>query len=116
MRYVVLQVVATVSVVGLALVGLSAQFRPAERMPATASEYARLVEPALGVVPAVDCGEGVPIPIHVDGVEVFEDQERFACDNPDFRGGCNVGSRVNRLEGRDATGAVSYTHLRAHET
>ena len=105
MRYVVLQVVATVSVVGLALVGLSAQFRPAERMPATASEYARLVEPALGVVPAIDCGEGVPIPIHVDGAEVFEDQERFACDNPDFRGGCNVGSRVNRLEGRDATGA-----------
>ena len=105
MRYVVLQVVATVSVVGLALVGLSAQFRPAERMPATASEYARLVEPALGVVPAVVCGEGVPIPIHVDGVEVFDDQERFACDNPDFRGGCNVGSRVNRLEGRDATGA-----------
>ena len=68
------------------LIGLGAQtFPPADTMPATASEYARLVEPALGVVPTIDCGEGVRIPIHVEGVEVFEDQERFACDTPDFR-------------------------------
>jgi hypothetical protein len=87
----------TLCVIALALAGLSAQrFKPAEGMPATASEYARLVEPELGAVPAIDCGEGVPV--HVDGVEVLQDQERFACDNSDFRGGCNVGSRVGRVE------------------
>lgn len=48
---------------------------------------------------------GVRIPIQVDGVEVFDDQEWLACDNPDFKGGCFVGFRVNRLEGRDTTGA-----------
>ena len=105
MRNVVSWSFTTLAVLALALVGLNAQLKPAQRMPATASEYARLVEPELGVVPTIDCGEGVRVPIHVDGVEVFHDQERFACDNPDFRGGCNVGSRVNRLEGRDATGA-----------
>ena len=82
----------------------AAQYLPAENMPETASEYARMVESELGVVPTVDCGVGVRVPIHVDGVEVFEDQERFACDNPDFRGSCYVGSRVNRLAGRDSAG------------
>ncbi len=95
----------TFALLGLALVGLNAQLKPAQRMPATASEYARLVGPDLGVVPTIDCGEGVRVPIHVDGVEVFHDQEELACDNPDFKGGCYVGSRVNRLEGRDAVGA-----------
>ena len=55
----------------LVMVGLNAQFKPAQRMPASASEYARLIEPELGVVPTIDCGEGVRVPIHVDGVEVF---------------------------------------------
>ena len=105
MRNVVSRSFTTLAVLALALVGLNAQFKPAQRMPATASEYARLVEPELGMVPTIDCVEGVRVPIHVDGVEVFHDQEGFACDNPDFKGGCNVGSRVNRLEGRDATGA-----------
>ena len=71
MRNVVSRSFTTLAVLALALVGLNAQFRPAQRMPTTASEYARLVEPELGVVPTIDCGEGVRVPIHVDGVEVF---------------------------------------------
>jgi hypothetical protein len=106
MHHAVFRSVVTLCVIALAVAGLSAQrFKPAEGMPDTASAYARLVEPELGAVPAIDCGEGVRVPVHVDGVEVFEDQERFACDNSDFRGGCNVGSRVGRVEGQDRTGA-----------
>jgi len=75
-------------------------------IPATASQYAELVRSELGVVPTIDCGDGVRVPIHVDGVEVFEDQERGQCDHPDFKGSCRVGSRVGRLEGTTADGAA----------
>ena len=78
-----------------------------QSIPATASEYARLVGPELGVVPTINCGVGVrPPPIHVDGVEVFEDQQRGQCDNPDFKDSCRVGSRVGRLEGTNANGTA----------
>ena len=93
-----------VPALALAGCGVDAQQR-ADGMPTSASEYARLAEPELGVSPTIDCGEGVRVPIHVDGVEVFEDQEPFACDTPDFKGNCHVGSRVGRLEGQDRTGA-----------
>ena len=75
-------------------------------IPATASQYARLVRSELGVVPTIDCGDGVRIPIQVNGVEVFEDQERGQCDNPDFKGSCRVGSRVGRLEGTNMDGTA----------
>ena len=78
--------------------------QPAGGMPASASEYARMLGPELGVVPTIDCGEGVRVPIKVDGTEVFEDQKPFACDHPDFKGSCSVGSRVGRLEGTDTNG------------
>ena len=77
-----------------------------QSIPATASEYARLVGPELGVVPTINRGVGVRVPIHVDGVEVFEDQQRGQCDNPDFKGSCRVGSRVGRLEGTNANGTA----------
>ena len=76
----------------------------APKMPDTALEYAALCEPYVGVPPTVDCGEGVRIPIHVDGVEVFEDQPNRACDNTDFKGNCIVGSRIGRVEGVAADG------------
>ena len=89
----------------IALGGWGTQgYRTADDMPASASEYARLVRPELGVVPTIDCGDGVRVPIHVDGVEVFEDQEPGQCDHSDFKGSCRVGSRVGRLEGTDANG------------
>lgn len=72
-------------------------------MPSTISEYAAMCEPHLGVVPTVDCGEGVHIPIFVDGEEVFEDVDN--CDNTDFKGGCFPGSRIGRIEGTDTDGS-----------
>ena len=75
-------------------------------IPETASEYAKLIRPDLGVVPTINCGDGIRVPIHVDGVEVFEDQERGQCDNPDFKGSCRVGSRVGRVEGTIADGTA----------
>ena len=40
-------------------------------MPQTARGYAELCSRLLGLVPTADCGEGVRIPITVDGVEVL---------------------------------------------
>ncbi len=72
----------------------------APALPKTASEYADLCNDFLGVTPTIDCGDGVPVPIYVDGVEVFG--QTPVCDNPDFKGSCPVGSRVGRLDGQDA--------------
>ena len=44
------------------------------------------------------------IPIYVNGEEVFEDQPAGTCDDPDFKGTCNIGSRVGRVEGIDING------------
>ncbi|MBL6831946.1 MAG: hypothetical protein ISQ70_11080 [Pirellulales bacterium] len=74
-------------------------------LPPTAAEYAKLVEPELGVPPKVDVGAGVEIPIYVDGVKtkgfVGED-----CDNPTLlkRGINRSGSVVQRYEGKTADG------------
>ena len=76
----------------------------APNLPNTASEYADMCEAYLGVTPTIDCGDGAPIPILVDGVEVFE--EPNDCDNPDFKGACPVGSRIGRLTGTNAQGEV----------
>ncbi len=60
-----------VAAIALAGCGVDAQQR-ADGMPTSASEYARLAELELGVPPTIGCGEGGRVPIHVDGVEVFE--------------------------------------------
>ncbi|MDE2978746.1 MAG: hypothetical protein OXU63_14670, partial [Acidobacteriota bacterium] len=77
----------------------------AQTMPETASEYAAMCLPHVGVPPTVDCGAGVRIPIHVDGVEVFESPGYRQCDTPDFKGNCNVGSRIGRVQGKAADGS-----------
>ena len=72
--------------------------------PATASEYAKMVEPELGVPPKIDLSEAVEIPIYVDGVQVYGNRRR-ACDNPGFLGKDTVsGSTLQRHEGRTADG------------
>ena len=91
---------------GCSVHGSQAADQAVEVMPTSASEYARLVSAELGVVPTIDCGDGVEIPIVVDAVKVFEDQEAYQCDNHDFKGTCIVGSRVGRLEGKDASGTA----------
>ena len=74
----------------------------APEMPSSASAYAELCSEYLGVVPTVDCGDGVPIPIMVNGEEVFESPN--TCDHTDFKGNCFVGSRIGRLPGVTAEG------------
>ena len=72
--------------------------------PAMASEYAKMVEPELGVPPRIDLSEAVEIPVYLDGVQVYGNRRR-ACDNPSFLGKDTVsGSTLQRHEGRTADG------------
>jgi len=71
--------------------------------PATAFEYAKMVEPLLGVPPRIDLGQGVEIPLYVDGIQ----QRGYlkSCDNPSRLGkGCISGSVLQRHEGRTRDG------------
>ena len=76
---------------------------PAEGFPETAFEYAEMVEPQLGVPPRIDLGEGVEVPLYVDGVQMRG--TRKSCDNPSRLGkGCISGSVLQRHEGRTREG------------
>ena len=66
---------------------------------------AQLIETELGSIPSFNCEDGVLIPIYVNGVEVFTDQPKYACDNPDLDGDCLVGSRIGRIEGTNNNGS-----------
>ena len=79
-------------------------FEQTDPIPYNTTEYANMCMEYLGVPPTVDCGEGIHIPIYVNGEEVFEDQPNGTCDDPDFKGTCNIGSRVGRIEGVDING------------
>jgi len=79
-------------------------FNQIDPIPYNTTDYANMCMEYLGVPPTVDCGEGVHIPIYVNGLEVFEDQPFGLCDDPDFKGTCNIGSRVGRHEGFDIDG------------
>jgi hypothetical protein len=71
--------------------------------PDTAYEFAKQVEPMLGVPPRVDLSEGVEVPIYIDGKQVRGTYR--TCDNPSRLGkGCISGSVVQRYEGRTADG------------
>ncbi|WP_145271816.1 hypothetical protein [Planctomycetes bacterium SV_7m_r] len=72
--------------------------------PKTAFEYAKLVEPDLGVPPTVNLDEAVEIPLYVKGVQRYGNLGR-TCDNPSFLGKDTVsGSTLQRYEGRTADG------------
>ena len=79
-------------------------FDQIDPIPYNTTEYANMCMEYVGVPPTVDCGDGVHIPIYVNGEEVFEDQPPGTCDDPDFKGTCNIGSRVGRVEGVDING------------
>lgn len=74
-------------------------------MPDSASEYAEMCSAYVGVVPKMDCDEGVIIPIYVDGEQVFEHQEPGNCDDFDFKRTCNIGSRIGRVGGTSLDGS-----------
>lgn len=72
--------------------------------PATATEYAKLVEADLGVPPRIDLGQSVEIPIYVNGVQAYGNVGH-ASDNPSRLGKDTVsGSTLQRYEGRTADG------------
>ncbi len=69
------------------------------------TEYAKLIEPHLGVPPVVDLEACVEIPIFVDGKKFTGDPGIHCCDNPSLQmGDCMSGSVVQRYEGRTADG------------
>jgi hypothetical protein len=72
--------------------------------PLTALDQAYLCEAELGPLPTFNCQNLTPIPILVNGVEVFVSQPWGACDNPDLKGSCDVGSRIGRFEGTHMDG------------
>ena len=74
-------------------------FSEIDPIPLNTTEYANMCIEHIGIPPTVDCGEGVPIPIYVNGVSVNNDQPEGECDHSDFKGGCYVGSRVGRVQG-----------------
>ena len=74
------------------------------RFPKNAYEYAKLVEPELGVPPVVNLDESVEIPLYVNGERKFGNLGR-KLDNPSYLGKATVsGSTLQRYEGRTAKG------------
>jgi hypothetical protein len=68
-------------------------------------QYAKLIEPELGVPPVVDCGENVEIPIYIDGVTNVGNPGLHRCDNPSLQvGDCMSGSSLGRYDGVSADG------------
>ena len=73
------------------------------RLPAF--EYAKMIEPELGIPPVVDCGAGVEIPVYVDGKKFQGDPGIHCCDNPSLQmGDCMSGSSLRRYEGKTRDG------------
>ena len=52
-------------------------------IPTNTTEYAEMCIDYVGVPPNVDCGDGVPIPVYVDGISMNVDQPQGECDHPD---------------------------------
>jgi hypothetical protein len=73
----------------------------------TAYDYAKMVEPHLGVPPVVDCGTSVEMPVYVDGVKNIGNPGLHCCDNPSLQvGDCMSGSSLQRYEGEAADGTA----------
>ena len=73
--------------------------------PGSAIVQAELIEAELGPIPTFNCEDGILIPIYVNGIEVLQDQPKYACDNPDLDGDCLIGSRIGRIEGTHKDGS-----------
>ena len=79
-------------------------FDEVDPIPLNTTEYAEMCINHVGVPPTVDCGDGVPIQVYVDGESMNIDQPQGECDHTDFKGGCFVGSRVGRMQGANLNG------------
>lgn len=72
--------------------------------PKSAHEYAKMVEPDLGVPPRIDLSDGVEIPLYVHGVQKYGNLGR-SCDNYSLLGKDTVsGSVLQQYEGRTSDG------------
>ena len=92
----------------LKLVGKGAEKRGRDDsghdFPETAYEYAKLIEPQLGVPPRVDLSRAVEIPLFVNGKRAYGNLGT-ACDNRTYLGKATVsGSTLQRHVGRTAEG------------
>ena len=74
--------------------------------PGSALAQSQLIEAELGPIPTFNCEDGVLIPIYVNGIEVFVDQPKYGCDNPDLDGDCLPGSRIGRIQGTNQDGSI----------
>lgn len=75
--------------------------------PKSAFEYAKLVEPELGIPPKVDLGESVEIPLYKNGKKVYGDFGVDEIDNPTRLGKQTFsGSTLQRYEGKTAGGEI----------
>ena len=67
--------------------------------------FAEVCEPHLGVMPEIDCSEGVVVPLTVDGEAVWQPQDDFDCDHHSMQfGQCMPGATLVRKTGQDADG------------
>ena len=77
---------------------------PNQELPRKLS-FAEHCEPHLGVMPEIDCSEGVLVPLTVDGEEVWRPRDDFNCDHHSMQfGQCMPGATVVRKTGQDADG------------
>lgn len=69
------------------------------------AEYAEMCEPHLGIIPEMECSDGVLIPITVNGSESWDDLAHYSCDNYSLQSGqCTPGSTINRITGQTRVG------------
>ena len=79
---------------------------PSPRPPTTVADYVAACEDALGPIPALDCTAYPEIPVTVDGVPIWDDEDLADCDRPAaFGAPCQVGNRLGRDVGRYPDGA-----------
>lgn len=72
--------------------------------PHEAFDYAKMVEPELGVPPRIDLSQSVEIPLYVNGVQTYGNLGR-KLDNPSLLGKETVsGSTLQRYQGQTASG------------
>ena len=78
----------------------------ANASPMTAFEYAKLVEPQLGVPPKIILGDCIEIPLYAGGVQKHGVFKNDTIDNPTRlgKGGTASGSVIQRYEGKNVDG------------
>ena len=74
--------------------------------PSTASQYASMIEPELGIVPTIILDSLIEIPLYQNGTQVYGQFSSSEIDNPSYLGGKDTwsGSALQRYEGVKSDG------------